>query len=141
MLHPRPNVMQDVLGALACLEAIAAIGLVVVWGRQTDARSESPLRALCLEFGRGVASRLRFVGTRVQAVRSHRQKLGNAAWQTGSAGNTGAPNRLTQIRDPSGGVGAKLSMSLNKEEGASTLRLRQGLQWAIRSMHCGAPRK
>jgi hypothetical protein len=31
--------------------------------------------ALSLVFGRGVASRLRFVGTRVQALGSHRPKL------------------------------------------------------------------
>jgi hypothetical protein len=76
MLQPWPNALtQDVLSALVCLKAIAAIGLVVMWGGESNARSESSLMASTLEFGRSVASRLKSVGTRLRAFGLRWRKL------------------------------------------------------------------
>jgi hypothetical protein len=65
MLQPWLNALtQDVLGAMVCLEAMAAIGLVVTWGRDSYVRSESPLIASTLEFGRSVAHASRSLALR-----------------------------------------------------------------------------
>jgi hypothetical protein len=77
MLQPWPTALtQDVLGALVCLKAIAAIGLVVMWGSESNARSKSSLTASILEFGRSVASRLKAVGARLRTLGSHWRNLG-----------------------------------------------------------------
>jgi hypothetical protein len=96
MLQPWPDALtQDVLGALACLKAIAAIGLVVMWGSESNALSDSSLMASTLECGRSVASRLKFAGTLLRALGSHWRKLGTRhlehlrtcgrAWRSGGA--------------------------------------------------------
>jgi hypothetical protein len=71
MLQPWLNALtQDVLGAMVCLEAIAAIGLVVTWGSDSYVLSEGSLMASTLEFGRSIVSRLKVVGTQARALGS-----------------------------------------------------------------------